>query len=289
MSNLVVVAIPAEDDPVWLISTEKVPNLTILFLGSSSTALSNQDKVLEFLEHASRVSLCQFGLDVAYRGVLGDDEADVVFFGGWELPELKTFRGYLLQEPNISKAHHAIEQHPDWLPHLTLGYPDKPAKKPKWPGERIYWVRFDRIALWTGDYEGPTFRLKNQDYMEVPMSTPDTVSMGTPVEEILKHHGVKGMRWGHRKDRSPTSVTVGTTKKGQIKTSGGKNQPAHQDSVAAKVAVQKGKKSGVQSLSNEELRALATRLELETKVSKLAGSSLHSNGKQFVNALLEAA
>lgn len=277
MSNVVIVAIPAEDDLVWQISSEKVPHLTLLFLGEDGS-VQNVGKIAEFLEHAANTSLTRFYLDVDRRGTLGDDEADVVFFEGWDLPELKQFRGHLLQEPNISKAFLAAEQFPVWDPHLTLGYPKTPAKPPQDRYDRIHSVEFDRVALWIGNYEGPEFQLKRRNYMEVSMS--DTV-------DDLLHYGVKGMKWGKRKDRSPTEVTVTTTKKGRVKTAGGANQPAHAEAVVARVAAQKAKKSGLDALSNQELQTLARRLELEQKVSKIGEDRISGQGRAFVKALME--
>lgn len=282
MSNLVIVAIPAEDDLVWQISSEKVPHMTLLFLGEVGK-VQNVDQILNFLEHAAKTTLYDFYLDVDYRDTLGIDEADVLFFKkGWELPRIKDFRGALLKSDAIFKAQIREDQFPEWVPHLTLGYPDKPAKKLD-TDRKFYSVHFDRVALWVDNYEGPEFRLKTYEYMEVSMS--DTI------DNILAHHGTKGMKWGIRKNKNtgPVSVSVSTNKKGKIKTTGGENQPAHSEAVAAKVAVQKAKKSGINSLSNKELQDVAQRLNLEQQVSKLAANQLTGNGKRFVSALLDVA
>jgi hypothetical protein len=116
-------------------------------------------------------------------------------------------------------------------------------------------------------------------------------SIGEIVDNLfLEHFGVKGMKWGVRRQgigAAPTDVVVTRTPKGKVKTSGGKNQPAHEDAIKAKVAVAKAKGSGLDSLSNQELQTLATRINLEKQVTKLASDQLTSNGKQFVNLLLE--
>jgi 2'-5' RNA ligase len=297
MSNLVIVAIPERDDPVWEISSEEVPHLTLLFLGESSQA-ENVTDILGFLHHAAKTTLHRFSLEVDHRGTLGDDEADVVFFEGWDLPDLKRFRGNLLQNDNIKKAYLSAEQHPEWLPHLTLGYPQSPAKESKDPYRRIYSVQFDRVALWVNDYSGPEFQLKKYEYPEVSMSDLDPI-LGPEFDKVLSHYGVKGMKWGVRrsnraaskaakkeKKNTPTDVVVTSTPKGKAKTSGGKNQPTHPDAVKARVAVQKAKKSGLDSLSNQELQVLARRLELERKVSSLADDQMASNGKKFLDIAL---
>ena len=283
---LVIVAIPEEQDPVWLVSSEPVPHLTLLYLGDV-TDVSNVAGILGYLEHAASTSLCRFSLDVDRRGTLGEDEADVVFFRGWDLPELKQFRSYLLKDDNIAKAYNAVTQFPEWEPHLTLGYPDKPAAKPKNLYDRISWVQFDRIALWLGDFEGPEFQLQDRyNLAEVSMSD---------IDNPLLHYGVKGMKWGQRKASSipavpqPVSVSTKTRKSGKavIKTKGGKAQPAAKDAIDAKIVIQKAKKSGINSLSNEELRTLTARLDLEQKVSKLAGDKTAGTGAKVMKALLE--
>lgn len=278
--SLVIVAIPREDDPVWKISSEKVPHLTILFLGESDSAPVNE--ITSFVEHAAGLTLSRFGLDVDRRGTLGDDEADVLFFqDNWELPRIKLFRDQLLKDNNIKKAYDAAPQFgppQDWTPHLTLGYPAKPAKP---TSERIYWVQFDRIAVWTGNYEGPEFILDNEYAMEVAMS--DTAAAG---RQFLAHYGVKGMKWGVRKDRSPVEVGAEATQtllrgKAKVKTTGGQAQPASPDAIRAATQKQKLKKSGAAALSNRELQELQTRLQLEVNVKRLDAETA-SAGKKFV-------
>lgn len=278
VASLVIVAIPEEQDPVWIVSSEPVPHLTLLQLGKVDD-VSNIDKILEFVEHAANTSLRRFSLDVDRRGLLGDKNADVVFFKGWDLPDLKQFRAHLLQEPNISKAYLASDQFPEWQPHLTLGYPDKPAAKMKDRWDRISWVQFDRIALWMGDFEGPEFQLQDQYDMAVSMSD---------LDEVLTHYGVKGMKWGKR-NTAPSPVVVTPTASGKVKVTGGKNQPPHSDAVDAKIAIRKAKKSGLDSLSNQELQRLSTRLNLEKQVSTLGKDKLTNAGAQVMKALLEDA
>jgi 2'-5' RNA ligase len=198
--SLVVVAIPAENDYVWKISSEKVPHCTLLFLGEDALKVKNLSKIREFVEHAVNVwDRGPFGLSVDYRGELGDDKADVLFFRqDWSTKKLAEFRGLLLQEPNIKTAYDSSEQFDGWTPHLTLGYPETPAKEDKRDYPGIQWVEFDRIALWYGDSEGAEFRLEykyDYDLAEVGMDA-TTVAAG---REFISHFGVKGMKWGVRK------------------------------------------------------------------------------------------
>lgn len=172
MSNVVIVALPSEDDYVNKISSEKVAHMTLLFLGDMSK-VQNLDKILDFTEHAANEMLKRFSMEVDHRGVLGPDQADVLFFkktrwSGFEC--INSFRLALLQENNIRTAYDSVQgQFDEWIPHLTLGYPATPAN----PDDRDYpgfWsVNFDRIAVWIKDFEGVEFLLKSYDDAEVMM------------------------------------------------------------------------------------------------------------------------
>lgn len=284
MSNLAIVAIPAKDDYVHKISSEKVPHLTLLFLGEVSK-VKNFSQILDFVGHASERSLLRFGLEVDRRGELGPELADVLFFSKSKWSGFETvndFRSYLLKDDNVRTAYDSTEQFSEWIPHLTLGYPKTPAK----PDERDYpgisYVNFDRIAVWFGEYEGIEFPLRSYQWdMDVAM---DNVSSGI-VPEILAHYGVKGMRWGRRKaSNGPEGVTV-TDKRKKIKTSGGRGFPASSEAVSARVIGQRAKKSGVKSLSNQELQEYAQRLNLEQNYKRLSYNDKNA-GAKFVAQVL---
>lgn len=294
MANLVIVAIPNEDDYVWKLSSEQVPHCTLLFLGEALTN-PNVVKIQQFLEHAVNIlELGPFGLSVDYRGTLGADDADVLFFrNDWALKRLAEFRGQLLKNEPIRNAYESTPQfadYPDeWVPHLTMGYPATPARADTRDFPGIRWVEFDRIALWFGNYEGPEFRLQyNYDLAEVGMS----VEAG---KEFVAHYGVKGMKWGQRKSRSGTPraaeahsvVTRAASSKTKIKTAGGHNHPATEDAIKAALAQQKLRKSGHHALSNKELQDLANRLNLEQQVSSLIGKQPKSPSRALVDAALK--
>lgn len=286
MSSLVIVAIPEADDPVWDFSSEKVPHVTLLYLGDPNQ-VSNTDRITAFLEHAVTTTLTRFSLDVDRRGTLGPNEADVLFFEGWDLPELKKLRSDLLKQDDIRLAYDSVDQHPEWLPHLTMGYPGSPAKEPA-NGERgPSWVRFDRIAIWPGDYEGPEFKLKSRYYEDVEVSMSDINAEATTlIGDFLKHYGVKGMKWGQRKqaDGSVQVTARATSGKAKVQTKGGGGEKPSMDAIGARVSEQRLKKSGINALSNQELQALALRLNLERNVKNLAPQS---PGKKFAGDILK--
>ena len=104
----------------------------------------------------------------------------------------------------------------------------------------------------------------------------------------LLHYGVKGMRWGVRKDRgAPTSVVVreGGFKGKKLKTKGGENRPTSQDAARAATIGQVRRKSGARALSNEELSAYNQRLNLEAQAQRLNYEQSNA-GKKFVLSLI---
>lgn len=195
MDEVVIVAIPAEDDPVWKVSSEKVPHLTLLYMKGP---FGNEENTIRYIQHVVDISLCRFGLSVDRRGTLGADDADVLFFdksyGG---KELLAFRAFLLANEDILEAYQKADQYPVWTPHLTLGYPATPAN-PNPNDYGLHWINFDRIAVWTGDYEGPEFVLKSNDRM-VELDAAWSVD---DIHNHLKHHEITGLNWGIRKNKS---------------------------------------------------------------------------------------
>jgi hypothetical protein len=244
--------------------------------------LDDTQQVNDFIAHAADASLSQFTLNVDRRGVLGDSSADVLFFNEWGIERLEDFRSYLLHDPSLRTAYNSIQQFPQWTPHLTLGYPATPAKPDlrDYPG--TYSVTFDRIALWTNDYEGVEFPLKK-----------DQFSMSDRGSAYLAHFGVKGMHWGVRKDRSggggSTEVEVRARPGRLIKAKGGEHHAPHEDALRVAVSRQKAKKSSVDSLSNRELQDLVSRMNLEQQYNRLLATDPHaaSDVQAFINKALK--
>lgn len=107
--------------------------------------------------------------------------------------------------------------------------------------------------------------------------------MFTP--DSLAHYGVPGMKWGVRKNRTAQKVTVQTTPGRKVKTSGGQNQKPTQDAITAAKLKQKAKKSTTDALTNKELQAAVTRMNLEQQYRRLSAPQ-KSKGKQFLDKLL---
>lgn len=252
MSNWAIVAIPDENDYTWRLSSEKVPHITLLFLGDQ-TNNPNEVRVASFVEHVAE-GMHSFGLQVDKRGVLGPKDAEVLFFKqNRYLKDLADARASLLGNPVIKAAYLSTEQYPDWQPHLTMGFPETPAK----PDDRDYpglqWVGFSKLALWTEDYAGYVFDLDDKNYG-------DDLAMSDNTANFLAHHGVKGMRWGRH---LPGKDRVSVNAKADARTE------ASPDAVKARTLGKTAKRSGTAALSNSELQTLVTRQNLEQQYSRL--------------------
>lgn len=93
------------------------------------------------------------------------------------------------------------------------------------------------------------------------------------VDTVLEHHGVKGMKWGVRKNRGGSS---GGSSSGKPQSEDHKVVSGHKETV---------KKHGTSALSNKELGDLVTRLNLEQQYGRLTTQSKHK-GVKFVTDLL---
>lgn len=90
------------------------------------------------------------------------------------------------------------------------------------------------------------------------------------VELALKHHGVKGMKWGVRKAPSSSAPHV---------------SPDHVIAEGHKSVI---KEHGVKALSNADLEALNKRMQLEQTHRDLKGKAPGKlNGGEHVNKLLK--
>jgi 2'-5' RNA ligase len=261
--SMIIAALPSPDDPVQKISSEPAAHLTILYLGDPGWDQTQLDMVTQFVEHAASL-IPQFHLDVESRGVLGDKNADVLFFDKNWTKKIEAFRSQLLKNDLIARAYLSTDQFPEWTPHLTLGYPTSPAKKLD-GYDRIYGVNFDRIALYTGNYTGPTFQLKRQSYdLEVAMSQTQR-GRAFIMGDGISHYGVKGMHWGVRKGDSSGGGS-GTDSKPAPK------PRMSEDAKAVEKAFGKINRGGTDALSNHELQGLVTRLNLEQQYERLTSS-----------------
>lgn len=262
-SDWVIVAIPSEDDPVWKVSSEKTPHMTLLYFGEQdSDELAVH--IGDYLEHSADTMLYKFGMSVSKRGTLGDKDADVLFFDkGWSPKVLGDFRSALLKDSKIKIAYDSTEQYPEWTPHLTLGYPDTPAHEVD-DDRRISWVNFDKVALWFGDSEGVEFDLRDSISDEIA-----SWSENDPASGVLSHFGIKGMRWGVRRERNPVEVSTSVRPGQKVRAKGGENQLASEDAIRSARLGQIARKSSTDALSTKELQELVNRMNLERQYSQI--------------------
>ena len=264
--RLTIVALPCEDDVVNRYSSEEVAHMTIMVLPMPDD--NTLKRILTYVAHAANTSLCKFWMDVKGRGELGENKADVLFLHGYESQKIKEFRDYLLANPDIRKLYDSVEQYDKWLPHVTMGYPEKPAKPDtrEYPG--IHSISFDRIAVWTGEYSGFEIQLDDNYSLDGSVRMSDVMARG---EAVLAHYGILGMHWGVRKDR----VKKGTT----TRRSG--------DASDADKARAKARTHGTGSLSNKELKALINRNNLEGQYSRIhRDSRVINRGHEHVKTVM---
>jgi hypothetical protein len=99
------------------------------------------------------------------------------------------------------------------------------------------------------------------------------------VDNVLEHHGIKGMRWGVRKDRG--GVTTGRF--------GRKAKPIpSEDKVTADTARAKiGRKGNTDALSNQELQTVIARMNLEQQIARLSANQKKGGAVPFVTKVLK--
>jgi hypothetical protein len=130
------------------------------------------------------------------------------------------------------------------------------------------------------------------------------------VDDVLEHFGIKGMHWGVRKARkepiTPVTTASGAAplayrkgaktgtaepivieaRPGQaIRTSGGKGHSVKDEAIVSAALRQRAKNSGLQSLSNQDIRQVVDRMNLEMAYRKLNPKKL-SFGQKATQELL---
>jgi hypothetical protein len=131
------------------------------------------------------------------------------------------------------------------------------------------------------------------------MDESESTARGTKsLDEVLAHFGVPGMHWGRVKSdegvsSGPTAVATKLRPGKKVKTSGGKGQPASADAIATAISKQTAHKSSTDALSNKELQAMVTRMNLEQQYSKLKYGNAPTNavgvGVKFAGSILKDA
>lgn len=170
-TSAVIVALPAEDDPIQQVSSENPAHMTLVFLGKAADVADRAS--IERAVAQAAASAGPLTLTVTSREPLGDDQADVLML---DPAEMTAVRDQLMGDASVLAAHDAVEQFPSWTPHLTLGYPSSPAKGE--PGDSI---TFDRLALLYGN-DRAEFALSGADVADTDVADSefDTYSPDQP-------------------------------------------------------------------------------------------------------------
>lgn len=113
----------------------------------------------------------------------------------------------------------------------------------------------------------------------------------------VKHYGVKGMKWGVRKRRASASSSVENEgvmirkneKSGKLEAAGGRGHKPSEDALKATAYRQKAKASGTHSLTNQELKVIVDRMNLEGQYAKLlaANPPYQHPAKKFLKDFLK--
>jgi hypothetical protein len=169
-------AIAADGDPIYDVSSEDPPHITTIWLGSLGPDFDADIEAIKSELEAVAQGVAPFTLAVTGRDALGDPvpDADVLLLEAGTLGDL---REDALLHPAIGAAHDAAEQFPEWIVHLTLGYPDAPAKSDTVPES----ITFDRLGLWVGP-EQFEFPLNGESDMDPENTAPDEEQPPPPAE-----------------------------------------------------------------------------------------------------------
>lgn len=117
--SAVVVALPHPDDPIHGVGTEQ-KHATLLFLGDAADV--DPTAAAQAVQHVAS-NMLPAADNVSGRAELGPDKAQVVLLDG---AHLTAMRDALLDQQPLRDAHDKAPQFPNFIPHVTVGYPSQP-------------------------------------------------------------------------------------------------------------------------------------------------------------------
>jgi len=178
--GIVIVALPAADDPVHGIGPED-KHATLLWFGHTSDHADPAAVAAGIRESVELlISTDQpepFDQDTTSVERLGDDDpqALVVKLVTGD-SSLETLRSALLSYDAVIEPYESVKQWPKFTPHVTLGYPESDSDELAWTeaADALDSIRFDRLAVWIGD-----------DRTEYPLTSSDTTEEDTMPDDAL--------------------------------------------------------------------------------------------------------
>lgn len=171
----VIVLLPAETDPINDASSQPA-HMTLAWLGMAADLTDDAiaEAYYEAREYAAKAD-GPIHAGVKDRGVLGDENADVVFLEG---EGIEAYREGLVMGEAIGDIMAGVEQYDEWTPHVTLGYPDEPAVG-TYDGDTVV---FDRLGIWFGE-DRESFTLGEEDAMDEEEVEPEVAPEEEPEEQ----------------------------------------------------------------------------------------------------------
>ena len=103
--------------------------------------------------------------------------------------------------------------------------------------------------------------------------------MGLDYDEFLAHFGVRGMKWGVRKNRGGSGSTTDET---------GQTKQATSSNTHAKGGSSSVKKVNIKELSDDELRRMINRMQMEQQLKQLTAAETKKGGSA-INEILKTA
>lgn len=155
----------------------------------------------------------------------------------------------------------------------------------------------------TDDYDEFTKRMTSFDLVlgeEDPMAHSDLTS-----EEFLAHYGIKGMKWGVRRKVGPDGTVLTSAERKaarkeerelkkeakRVERQENFKRPVTEDAQVSSASRARSEKHGTDALSNKELQALVTRMNLEQQYTNLQASgkakTARQAGQEYVGDILK--
>lgn len=147
-TGALIVLVPDSSDPTVAASSEDIAHMTTVWMGDLSNGVQMDPDAIIAAVQEYAANATPIVVPVRERGLLGDEDADVVFLEPTD--SLVAFRDGLLEIPAIREPYDAAEQYPEWTPHVTLGYPEGVENGPASGEYTGTEVTFAGIAVWLG-------------------------------------------------------------------------------------------------------------------------------------------